>query len=194
MFATCTTSEICPGFRLKATCSRCGIAQVLADRRNDAVSRATPGSTVFFFDNSPNDIGIGHGLRPHLLGFLRRIDGDQPGRTFAPNSDSNAFFMSSSVTSISAGDELPQGEHRPQHLAAILLLAKAALLAQERQPAIARQAKTAGHFVDFGRHIGIGDLEFPFGAGVGDQLAIDHALEHFFAIAADALAAELRAA
>src|SRR5581483_7650982 len=78
-----------------------------------------------------------------------------------------------------------------QHLTAILFLAKTALFAQQRQPAITRQAESTGDLVDFRRYVSVRHLNSSLSARVGYQLAIHHALQHFFAIAADALAAQL---
>src|SRR5205823_1289846 len=111
MFATLTTSEICPGFRLNATASSCA---------------------------SPK---------------CRRIGGITPYAAAMPGS--TAFF------------------------------------AQECQPAVASQAESAGDFVDFRRHVRIGDLNSLLRAGVGNQLPVHHALQYFFAVAANALPAQL---
>ena len=120
-----------PRLQVKRNLLQMGIAQVPADRRNDAISRAMPGSTVLFFDNSPKLLGSATAWARTCSAFCGVSTAINRARTLRTEFRVKRFFQVVVGDFDLGGDELPQGQHRPQHLAAILLLAKAAFLAQK---------------------------------------------------------------
>jgi len=91
MLATCTTSRFA---RLEAEGDlfQVGIAQVPADRRNDAIGRSNAGFVGVFLRQLAERIWICNGLRPTWSAFCGDVTAINRARTLAPNSDSKAFL------------------------------------------------------------------------------------------------------
>ena len=79
---------------------------------------------------------------------------------------------------------LAEGQHRPDDFAAILGLGEVPLLAEQRHPAVPRQAKLAGNAVNLLGHVLLGDGDSPGGAGIGQEVLVEQIVQHFGAIAA----------
>jgi hypothetical protein len=179
--------------RLQGKCNPLDIriAQVFANWRNDAEGRRHAGLLAVIFGNLAERCRIGNRLGPGFVGLGLARHSDQAGSHAGAKFGVKGFLQLFLADGDLVGGKAAEGQHRPDDFALVLGFAKAPFLLEQREPAGPVEAEAGGNAVDFFGDFLVRDLHATGLAGFNDELAVDEAFQDFFAVAADALAAQI---
>ena len=163
-----------------------GIADVLADRGNDAVSAGGRAIFRMLFGQLGETFRIGLGRLQHPVGLLPAADRNQASLDLGP------ILRLKGLAKILLGNgrlvrrQAPQGQRRPNDVLAVLLSVDVAFAFQQRQPAVDRESEFGRHLLDLVFDVLLRNRHAAGLASLQQELLAQHAFQDIVGVTPDA--------